>query len=747
MKKMWPKVWAGGQWVLLGVAMWLATVPAWLVMRDRWGRNAVSNDQIFAIWERVKFRLIEPLPDYFWMIFACVGVLLGISWGLRVPRSELWEEETEKKQESWNDLSPRQKKVAKYLGRVSLLAFLLLGLPMVGNGPSGASYAVFCALYLMAWGVGTISWRALWAWLQANGEFWLSVILAHGALVGVGVSLYTQDLPLWLTGATLMLALANLFRFRKRLNPVFWVVSLTLILGALYINAWWFSVIGDEFAFYDNAIWIAKTWREIPLYLFRGTFVYGQHPFFSTLMQAGFINVLGASNFSWRVSGLYLTALALVLYYDFWRRFLSRKIALWSVFILGMSHYIFTFGKVGYNNLQGLLAVGLVLWATGWAVQSKRRLAFVAVGLAQAFCFYSFTGALIAVPLPYLFFLFYDWPQKPYGQTLKRWGVSLLTLGLFIFPLLWQQPYWQSFTILSAYTQETNRFAPFASASLYYQNAILQHLISPLYLVEQTHFVVSSLLDPLSGSLFLLGFFALVWGLRGKSFLRPFALSFAYIFGVLVLTSSHPAPALTRVFFILPWLAVVSALGIVWLVAWLKRVGLSEKVRNGFVALLFVAITGLNLWQAYPISYQNSGQYQTIQVYYLKAAQYLFDSKRDTDPRTSIVLVSQINIFINSIKDLLDIYRIPYPDAQLTQAYKADEIPPEALTSPWTLIMVSRMDEKTTAEVVALLETTDKTPCSVSSITGYWLFDLWVSPGMEDVCGYLQIEPFEGWLH
>lgn len=743
------KVWAIGQWILLGMALWLATVPAWLVMRDRWWHQPFISEQVYFIWNKVKFPAIASLPEYFWIIFACLGVLFVVSFFLRIP-GHTFIAGTQQGIEGnhvHDDISPRQKKVAKFLGQVSLIAFPFVAIPMLGTGLPGFEYAAFCGLYLTTWGVGTVSFQKVWMWTRANGEFWLSVILAHIALVGVLVSVYTHDLPLWLTATILVLALANLFRFRMRLSPVFWVVSLSLVLSTLYLNAWWFSVVGDEFAFYGSAAWISGHWNEASHYLFHGTYLYGKHPYLGIALMAAFMKVFGAANFGWRFSNLYLSALSLVFFYGFFRHFLSQRLALWSVTLLGVSHYLFDFGKIGYNNLQGMFVLSLVLWTSAWAVQSKRKLAFVGVGIAQALCLYLFTGAMIAFPLPWLFFAFYDWPKQPSSQALKRWGISLLTFVVLIFPLLWQHAFWEAIFNMTSYGPETIGSLPFGSLSEFLKSAVIQHLLGPIYLTDQTHFVVSSMLDPLSSVFFLLGFLAVVWTLMERSFFRTLLLTFAYMFFALIITSSRINPSATRVFFLLPWLAVITALGLAWLVAWLKRAGLSDKVQRSFVAMIFIGITGLNLWQAYPISYQNSGQYQTIQVYYLKATQYLFTSNREANPRTSLILVSQIDRFINSLKELLEIYRIPYRDDQLTQAYNADELTPETLQSPWTLIMVSRMDEETTAEVVALLEKTDKTPCSIYSITGFWLFDLWVSPGMKDVCQDLYIEPFEGWLH
>ncbi len=739
------KVWAVFQWVGLGLGVMMAWVPTWLVMQDRWVTWPVENLKVYQTWHAWGFGRVLPFPDYFLIIFGCLAALLGLSLVMRRSTREFLDggEGAREEKVPEAEVPRKQRQVAWMMAGGCLVLFLLVSLPMFMGGPlSVVGYALVCLLFLMIWGVREMPLHDWWAGVSAQGDFWLSLFLAQGAWVGVQVSLYTHQIPLWFTGVTLGLAFVNLIRFRKQISPVFWVFLLALGLFPWFINAWWFSVVGDEFAFYDNALWISKTWSEARIYWFQGTYVYGTHPFFATVLQAIFMALLGPTNFSWRFSNLYLSALSLFFFYDFWRRFLSPKLALWSVLLLAGSHYLFSFGKIGYNNLQGLLAVSLVLWASGWAVQSKRWVAFVAVGLAQVSCFYTFTGALIALPLPWLFFLLYDWPKKAYLQTFMRWAVSGLTLGVFIFPLFWQKGYWDIFIDVTAFSEGVNTLQAYGSANKFYGDAIIHHLVSPLYLSSETHFVASSLIDPLSGVFFLLGLTALVWALFERSFLRVVALTFAYILVALVITSSQVTPSPTRAFFLLPWLAVITALGLAWVGAWLKKLGVSEKVRKAGVTLVFVAIFGMNLWQAYPISYQNMGQYQTLQVYYLKAAQVLFTPQND--PRVSIILVSQINEFVNSLRNLLDVYNLPYRPEQLTQAYTPETLNNELIHSPWALIVVSRdLDESTLAEVNELLETTDKTPCPVNSITGLWLFDLWVSPEMEGICEYMHTPPFE----
>ncbi|HNB51776.1 MAG TPA: glycosyltransferase family 39 protein [Anaerolineales bacterium] len=370
------KTWLGLRGVALGVTVILAGVPAWLVVQERWLHHPITNEWVKNMWYARGFNRWFPFPEYFLLIFGCAVLLVILGVLMHRPTTELLagDEKRAEPDEERAGVSRRQKVAAGILGGVCGGVFPFLALSMVGEGLTGYGYVIFCALFVGTWVLWEVPLGSVRQWLKVNGEFWGSILLAHAAVVGWIVSVYTPLIPFWLATVTVLLTHLNLYRFRQRIRPVFWVVSLALLLSTLFINAWWYSVVGDEFAFYDNALWLSSTWREATKFLYYGNFVYGKHPFGSTILQAIFMTFFGQGSFGWRFSNLYFTAIALVFYEDFWRRFLSPRIALWSVVFLAGSHYLMNFGKIGYNNLQGFLAIALVLWTSGWAVQSKRRI-------------------------------------------------------------------------------------------------------------------------------------------------------------------------------------------------------------------------------------------------------------------------------------------------------------------------------------------------------------------------------------
>ena len=56
----------------LGLGVYVAWVPTWLVMQDRWVTWPVENLKVYQTWHAWGFGRVLPLPDYFLIIFGCL---------------------------------------------------------------------------------------------------------------------------------------------------------------------------------------------------------------------------------------------------------------------------------------------------------------------------------------------------------------------------------------------------------------------------------------------------------------------------------------------------------------------------------------------------------------------------------------------------------------------------------------------------------------------------------------------------
>ncbi|NTU74969.1 MAG: glycosyltransferase family 39 protein, partial [Anaerolineaceae bacterium] len=358
-----------------GAAMLL--FPPIMVVLERWFNDPSIHDSMRNAWCRTDWLCDLYLPSYFLLAIPFfLGVIL-IFFAFAPAYPQIFSNSQTNDPSAPMPLKPgkRQIIVSDLLRVLALLgAGVLLYFGLTKERLPGAELLVVIALYILGQYLGFYpinNWRSVWrrmpVWL-------LPVILTVIALVLFLQSAYSQPDTLWLCAALLFLALIYLWKYRSQFSPVVWVMMLAMVLYSWQMDSWRFSVIGDDYSFFGYARDILN---QQPLAdnlknLFLGQAVYNAHPYFSSLIQAFFMKILGITSFGWRFSSIFLAALSLVFFYQFFKRFLNTRIALVTVILLAASQYLMGFSKIGYNNLQALLVMSLVLWRAGVAVQTRR---------------------------------------------------------------------------------------------------------------------------------------------------------------------------------------------------------------------------------------------------------------------------------------------------------------------------------------------------------------------------------------
>ena len=300
-------------------------------------------------------------------------------------------------------MSAGQNRVSRLLFVTAGIAIALIAVrPWSQHHVPRWELALAYAAYLLAWALREAPVAGVWAALRRRQGPLTAILLGVVALLLVLASRYGQYRFHWITAVLLLLAAADLWRYRKAIHPIVWIATLALILYATNMNVWWLSAIGDEYSFWTYAREIAEKQRLVFIgaSLFNGQAVYGAHPYLSSLIQAIFMKLFGSDGFGWRISNACLSAAAVLLLYLFARTFVTRRTALMAALFLAISHYLISFGKIGYNNLQALFAEALVLASAAWAVRTRRPVAFALLGAGMGFCFYVYPAALYVVPLP-----------------------------------------------------------------------------------------------------------------------------------------------------------------------------------------------------------------------------------------------------------------------------------------------------------------------------------------------------------
>jgi hypothetical protein len=722
-----------GPALLTAVIFVLAVVPSWLVVRDRWLEKPLESSLLNKWWYEQPFLRTLSLPPYFLIIFVCLlGLLILVLRSRDGPLVAFSNLSFGVTRPGRFDVSAAQLRSSRILLiTVAIAEAAIVVISLLRRRVPGAEVAAVLILYGLAWVLREVplaNVRKAWG---ENRRFILALLLFHGTLVASLASAYSPAGFSWIHGLLLALAVVNLLPFLRRVRPIFWVVSLALVLYTLNINAWWFASVGDEYAFLGVArrILELRSLSFIGSHLFDGQTVYGTHPFISTLIQVIFLKLFGVGGFGWRFSNLYLSALAVGLFYLFFKAFVPRRIALLAALFLACSHFLMSFGKIGYNNLQALFAMSLALAASAWAVQTRRQLAYVSLGLAVGFCFYVFPAALYIVPLPFFLILLYDPPTSK--EAAVRWGLVLVSVFLFLSPLFFQPAYWwqskQQGTFLSNAQLMSNPAALIQNLG----SNLLYALLSFLYTVEESHFVAVSYVDPLSAALVAIGIAYLLRSIAKNRFVFFWLAGFgAVLFLAGASHGGHHATA-TRMFLLLPFLVLFAAVGLSWVANRWQTLFKGSTQAAGLVSLLVLLVIALNLYQAYPLSRWRMERYQELGTLWLRT---LMRAQGLPDPGRVSVFLSEPGW---SILPLADLYRITYGlPASLSEVVEFSMTGPAlpetarpVVSDRRSLVMIEpQLDEEWKRGLEQALQDLGKTSCDMKTLRGSLRFKLWASP-------------------
>ncbi|MBX3048740.1 MAG: glycosyltransferase family 39 protein [Anaerolineales bacterium] len=722
----------------LGAALALIGLPAALLMADRWAGRRQELQWLREVGGGLLAGVESlGLPAYIGLVIAClVGLLLlAVLAAQSTTLAQEFLVPLHQPPRTYRPVSPRQRRWATGLIGVAVLATALLTVralaaeQLLGLDWGLAALGILCGLLglLLPWKQVQTAWR------QQAGP-WGAMGLALLGLLALLASLYSSWLPVWLTAGLMLLAALNLWRYRAQVPLVFWLVAGAVVFFSWDINAWWLVAVGDEFAFYREARFIVydAPFRLVIENFFKGNYVYSAHPFLSTLLQAVFFKVFGDSNFAWRMSSLFYAAVSLFFFHYFFQTVLQKRYALAATFLLATSHYLAAFGKVGYNNLQALLAFALVLAAAAWALRTRSPGAHLALGLAQAFCFYVYPAALYVAPLPYLLLLLYDPPFN--SGAVQRWALSLGALILLLLPLLMQPDYWDS-KVAGTLAYTPTLVEDSAHTLSHFNSNFVYSLLSPLFAIEERHFVAGGYLDPLTAMLSFLGLALLLATFWRSRFLLFWLAAFGLVFFLAGMSHDRQFPPSTRMFLLLPFLAVLACLALAWLKLRLSQLTLRSSWLPPAAGLLALLILGLNFYQAHPLAQQRMTGYQGFEGLFLRTSRDFWQSH----PDAPILIVHQPEtLHIDSLTEILAIYQVSYSEDQvrgITPAELQTGGQQQIAAGAETLVLVdARLPEEDMQAANAALRDLGKTGCPVQHALGDTRLYLWHSAALAAQC-------------
>ena len=194
---------------------------------------------------------------------------------------------------------------------------------------------------------------------------------------------------------------------------------------------------------------------------------------------------------------------------------------------------------------------------------------------------------------------------------------------------------------------------------------------------------------------------------------------------------------------LLPWFARFAAVGLTYLADQLRSLGLSRQIVSTLIILIVIAVIGLNLYQAYPLSKRRmAGRYQQLQVLFLRLSEDILTAEHQ-QPKRFIFINDPSSLHIDSLRELLDIYSVPFGPSQIVEVVpEGPDLPVPAIpdiADPNSLIIINpRMPDSWETSYHQKLQELGKVPCEIRNTNGELRFLLWYAKGATQICRLAQ---------
>ena len=369
------------------------------------------------------------------------------------------------------------------------------------------------------------------------------------------------------------------------------LIGVFLALNVRDLEHWYYSAIGDEYAFYLGARGILE---DGITRLFSQAGVYGEQPVLNSAYQALVMAVAGKDNFGWRFASLLSIAVTIPGVYLLGRTLGDRKVAVVAATLFALSHYLFAYAHTGYNNIHALAPT---VWALALFVMGIRRrnsLLLYAAGLVAGLGFYTHFAARGTIPIMVLFIL----TESELRHDLRRmWpiGLGFIVAAWPIFAVSGAEVLSRMFgQVPGGYSSEVS-----GPAAERIQENLSNNLLAFNYNPDLFHYVSGPLLDPITAVAAVLGIGLALgrWREGRYRFLLVWALVAVTATGIM---SPYPQVAISRLNFVVPPLALLAGFAAAHLWETMIATGSSSMTRwveAGLAVALVLIVLGWNVRQ------------------------------------------------------------------------------------------------------------------------------------------------------
>lgn len=379
------------------------------------------------------------------------------------------------------------------------------------------------------------------------------------------------------------------------------LILLFISLGYIFliswdINSWYYSAIGDEYALYTYAKDIAEKNTKISLFpsvgkvsIFLQNGVYNHIPIASSYYQAITMRLLGTSHAGFVASSLIIVVVSFWFYYFYVKDLGGRTLAIFSLFLLSSSHYLWAFIHTGYWNNQIFLPFLASIYFFFKGVKKQKTSYIFLAGIFSGLGFYTYYSSRITIILLSIYLVINI--QKFLKQKKL---ISFLYLG-FIFTIA---PF--IFVNKSTIITQMVHFS-LLNPEVDSQSQKLLLFLNNIWISfrafysnrQVQHFVSGSLIDPVTAFFFSIGLLFMLIKSNKSYFILIWFLILLLITGGF---SSYSVIPITRLFFLLPVIALIAAQGILKTIETLKTKNLIFRL---ILPIIFLGVFFLNLFRFY----------------------------------------------------------------------------------------------------------------------------------------------------
>lgn len=385
----------------------------------------------------------------------------------------------------------------------------------------------------------------------------------------------------------------RLFAPKEQRNLFIFTAAVFLLYVWDYAS-WKYCFIGDEYAFYDYAVKIAR--GILPLRFFYETGVYGDHPVLASIFSGGLMKIFGTNLFGWKLSAVIVPVITVIPLYMWVKLIFKKRVAVITVIAFVFSAAMLAFSHIPYDVIQAVFPFVLSLLLLELAIRKNSKFWSFLAGVVMALGCYTYYTSRLTVLAAGLYWFFH--PLR------RKYAVSNLAAGLAIYAatilFIFLNPDFADHMLVHS-VFKGSEIADVSKRPFYMMMNYMITFFAFLYKPNMSHFIAGSTAEWLSAAGALAGlvwcFMAFKKDWRAKWLISSYAV-LVFFTGAIVQYSYSPN---TRVSFLAPIVCILAGVGLSRLIAvfasLFKIKPYSRYIASVFVVVTLIAVNGI--WYFY----------------------------------------------------------------------------------------------------------------------------------------------------